>query len=221
MSETSGTCPAFSAKRDYSSPPLLEMNGISKHFADKEVVRSATLSLRRGEVLCLSGPSGIGKSTLLEVMAGAARPDYGKGYITRRAQASLMFQDDALLPWLNARDNITYILPPRLPERTARATARRWLGRFGLEEGLYPAAMSGGMRRRLSLARAFAAGREFILLDEPFAFLDGEWQAVIAEEIETHARAGAALALTSHDRSPFVRVCSREIVIERSPVVIE
>lgn len=210
----------MSAAIDYTSPPLLEISGISKHFAAKEIVRSATLSLRRGEVLCLSGPSGIGKSTLLEIMAGASLPDYGQGNITRRAKAALMFQDDALLPWLNAQDNIAYILPPELPGEEARALALRWLKRFGLEPGQYPAALSGGMRRRLSLARTFAAGRELILLDEPFAFLDGEWQDVIAEEIESHARRGAALALTSHNRSPFARVCSREIVIESSPIVI-
>lgn len=215
------TCPAFSANVDQDAPPVLEMSGISKHFANREVVRSVSLTLRRGEVVCLSGPSGIGKSTLLEVMAGASLPDYGRGSIIRRAEAALMFQDDALLPWLNALDNITYILPGNMPAETARGLALRWLGRFGLEQGSYPAAMSGGMRRRLSLARTFASGRAFILLDEPFAFLDGEWQDVIAEEIEAHARSGAALAITSHNRSPFVRVCSREIVIESSPIVIE
>lgn len=214
-------CPALSAAIDCNAPPVLEMSGIAKHFASREVVRSASLTLCRGEVVCLSGPSGIGKSTLLEIMAGASLPDYGQGSITRRAEAALMFQDDALLPWLNAQDNITYILPGSMPGETARSLARSWLSRFGLEPDSYPAAMSGGMRRRLSLARTFAAGRDFILLDEPFAFLDGEWQDVIAEEIEAHARAGAALAITSHNRSPFVRVCSREIVIESSPIVIE
>jgi NitT/TauT family transport system ATP-binding protein len=202
---------------------MLELKGAAKSRGGKPVVASATLRLGPGELLCLSGPSGIGKSTLLEMMAGILSPDAGS--VRREVPASLAFQDDALIPWLTAEANIRYILPRELPPEKAARRAAFWLPRFGLQAGEYPSAMSGGMRRRLSLARAFAAGRKLLFLDEPFAFLDESWQKAVAEEIAAQVEAGAGIVLASHSTEPFSLSClarlpCRFFTLTETPVVL-
>ena len=169
---------------------MLELQDVHKSYAGRKILAGLSLALAAGEILCLTGPSGSGKSTALEIMAGLIRPEQGR--VRRDTEISLLFQDDALIHWLNAANNLAYILPPKT------RFIPRWLERFGLAGETYPPAMSGGMRRRLGLARAFAAGRKVILLDEPFAFLDQAWQETVAEEIAAQAAAGASLALTAH-----------------------
>jgi ABC-type nitrate/sulfonate/bicarbonate transport system ATPase subunit len=176
------------------------VNGITKRYGRHVVIDAASLSLAAGEVVCLTGPSGIGKTTLLEIIAGIVPPD--EGTVETQGKISLLFQDNALIPWLSAAANIRYILPAAMPSAEAAARAARWLGRFGLEGEQFPATMSGGMLRRLALAQTFAAARPLIVLDEPFAFLDEAWQRVIAEEIAAHVTRGSVLA-ASHTTIPF------------------
>lgn len=202
---------------------MLKLANVSKHFAKKPVVASATLSVKAGEIVCLTGPSGIGKTTLLEMMAGILLPDGGA--IERQEKPALMFQDDALIPWLTALANITYILPDN-PLSDATAVAREWLAFFDLEEGMFPADMSGGMRRRLSLARTFASGRKLFLIDEPFAFLDETWQEKVAEEIAAFSIKGSGIVLTSHttaflDMPCLMQVPYRIFSLTKNPIVID
>jgi NitT/TauT family transport system ATP-binding protein len=203
---------------------VLELRNVAKSFDGKVVIASASLALRAGEVLCLTGPSGVGKTTLLEIAAGVTAPDTGS--VVRSGAASLMFQDDVLIPWLTAEEAVTYILPENMPETERRDRAAIWLRRFELEGVLYPAAMSGGMRRRLSMARAFAAKRPLLLLDEPFAFLDPDRCRTVAEEVARHAREGGAVMLTSHATDPLraealANLPVRLLAVEHAPVVIE
>ncbi|MDR1946001.1 MAG: ATP-binding cassette domain-containing protein [Desulfovibrio sp.] len=203
---------------------MLEIADIRKAFNGRTVIASASLSLEAGEVLCLTGPSGVGKTTLLEIIAGILRPDGGR--IKKSAPVALMFQDNALIPWLTAEETVDYILPDSVPRGERRERVTFWLDRFGLEGGIHPAAMSGGMRRRLSLARTFAARRPLILLDEPFAFLDAAWCGVVCEEIAAHAGSGCGIILAAHttealNAREFSRVACRTLIIRSSPVSID
>ena len=202
---------------------FLELNDVSKRFEKKQVITSATLSVGAGEILCLTGPSGIGKTTLLEIMAGIISPD--SGTVKRHAKSALMFQDNALIPWLTAEANITYILPTNMSRKEMAEVARIWLEFFDLEGTEYPSTMSGGMRRRLSLARTFASGRSLLLLDEPYAFLDESWQHKIAIQIASSVPKGLAVILTSHttaflELSYFAKIPYRIVSIAESPFVI-
>lgn len=202
---------------------MLELSKVGKSFGDKVVIESATLSLAAGNILCLTGPSGVGKTTLLEIMAGVTQAD--RGLVTRNADVALMFQDDVLIPWLTAEKTLTYIMPASVPAQEQRERAVFWLEKFGLEPSMYPAAMSGGMRRRLSIARTFAANRRLILLDEPFAFLDEERCRLVSEEIANHAETGCGIILASHTTTPlehqrFSLLPIRCMVLEHSPIVI-
>ena len=201
LASASGDPPCDGGPPDDDNPaidgrPILVARGVSKSYAGKMIIKKAELSLEGGSVLALTGPSGIGKSTLLEIMAGLVKPD--SGTVSATGRAALMFQDDALIPWLGALDNLLFIADPAVPKTESLERAESWLDYFELGPRQFPGAMSGGMRRRLNLARALFARRPLILLDEPFAFLDDAWRGKVAGLIAAEAGRGAAVALTDH-----------------------
>lgn len=166
---------------------------ISKSFAAREVLGTLTLELARGQRLAVLGPSGVGKSTLLRILAGLER-DF-RGTIAGDARRAVVFQEPVLLPWRDALANIT------LPTGCAPDIARDWLARVGLagHEAKFPRQMSLGQQRRLALARAFAAAPDILLMDEPFASLDAETAArMLALTDELLSGTGAGLFLVTH-----------------------
>lgn len=164
---------------------LLELRGVGKRFASGVVALSAVdLSVTRGEFLSVVGPSGCGKSTLLRIVAGLAPPSVGTCHNTiggapgRRAPAGrvgFVFQDPTLMPWSTVTANV--LLPFRIAghvggkERERAAAALHAVGLAGFEDA-YPHQLSGGMRMRVSIARALVTDPDLLLLDEPFAALD-------------------------------------------------
>jgi NitT/TauT family transport system ATP-binding protein len=156
----------------------LKLEGVRRAFDHLVVIESLSLDVDAGEFLAILGPSGCGKSTLLRMIAGLAEPDSGRIEASpsgKRFETSFVFQDAHLLPWRNVLDNAA--LPLELTgagrdERYRRARAA--LDQVGLLEALdrYPAQLSGGMRMRVSIARALITEPRLLLLDEPFAALD-------------------------------------------------
>ena len=125
------------------------LDGVKKSFGVRQVIRNASMTLRKGERVCLFGPSGCGKTTLLRLICGLEKPDEGSIRLSRPARFACHFQEDRLLPWYTAEENVALALG-------GKPQAREWLSRVGLADaaGLYPDELSGGMRRRVSLARA-------------------------------------------------------------------
>ena len=162
-----------------TTAPLLALEGVSKLFGrDTLALDGFGLALREGELVSLLGPSGCGKSTALRIAAGLVEPTRGRvawGDPAVRDDLGVVFQDPTLMPWATVADNVW--LPLRLRGRS-RADARdeiaRAVGLVGLDgfEGAYPRELSGGMRMRVSIARAFVTRPRLILMDEPFAALD-------------------------------------------------
>ena len=154
------------------------MNGVRRTFGDVSVIDGLSLDIAAGEFLAILGPSGCGKSTLLRIIAGLIAPDSGTVELTpadTKFQTAFVFQDAHLLPWRTVLENAA--LPLELmgvgeAERTA--SARATLAEVDLTEAelRYPAQLSGGMRMRVSLARALVTRPRLLLLDEPFAALD-------------------------------------------------
>ena len=166
---------------------------ISKSFGAREVLGALTLSLARGERLAVLGPSGIGKSTLLRILAGLDTEF--RGTLTGDARRAVVFQEPVLLPWRDALQNVT------LPTGCTPEAARDWLAQVGLagHEAKFPRQLSLGQQRRLALARAFAAAPDILLMDEPFASLDGETAArMVALTDALLTRTGAGLLLVTH-----------------------
>ncbi len=143
----------------------MKISKLCVSYGDKKVLQDFSAEFGNGITL-LTGPSGFGKTTLLHTVAGLIEPDSGE-IIGRPERISLMFQDDRLLPWLTALQNIEIVCDDR-------EKAMHYLRAVELEAeaGTRPAALSGGMRRRVALARALAYESDLLLLDEPFKGMD-------------------------------------------------
>jgi len=188
---------------------------VAKAFGDKIVLHDFTLTLPQRGIVALMGPSGHGKTTLLRLLAGLEKPD--RGNVTAEYERlSVVFQEDRLLGGVTAKGNILAVL-----NRDQDAIAQTWLDRMGLgKEGrLLPNEMSGGMRRRLAIARAMAYGGDLMLLDEPFAGLDEATRARIYPHI-FHENPERLTILVTHDRQEAERLADRLIVLEGMPLQI-
>ncbi|RDW12395.1 ATP-binding cassette domain-containing protein [Paracoccus thiocyanatus] len=166
----------------------------AKSFGPRQVLGRLALSVARGERVAILGPSGIGKSTLLRILAGLDA-DF-RGRLKGADRLAPVFQEPVLLPWRDAVANIT------IPTGCDAATALDWLAQVGLagHEAKFPRQLSLGQQRRLALARAFAAGPDILLMDEPFASLDADTAArMLALTAALLARSGAGLVLVTHD----------------------
>ena len=168
------------ASRSAGPPAVLDMQTLSKRFADgTQALGGIDLTVREGEFVSLLGASGAGKSTLLRICAGLDSPTGGTlrrtGDVTRPGGTAMVFQDAALMPWASVFENVW--LPLRLAGK-ARAAARdqvmHALDTVGLKEraDALPRELSGGMKMRVSIARALITAPRLVLLDEPFAALD-------------------------------------------------
>jgi NitT/TauT family transport system ATP-binding protein len=166
--------------------PALRLAGLKKFFrlADQEVwvLRGLELEVAGGELICILGPSGCGKSTLLKIIAGFLPPTSGQVLVHDRpvtgpgAERGVVFQEDALFPWLSVAENIALGLKGRLPRRQIKAEVNRFLEMMGLTPyGDYlPRQLSGGMKQRVALARVLILKPQLLLMDEPFGALDAQ-----------------------------------------------
>ncbi|MDD7393089.1 MAG: ATP-binding cassette domain-containing protein [Eubacteriales bacterium] len=159
---------------------MYELRNIDFSYGEKPVLKNFSLSLPEKGVICLFGASGLGKTTVLRLMAGLETPRAGsiEGFENKRI--TFIFQEDRLLPWRTAKENVALALG-NAPDAEGKAV--RWLGALGLENDVdrYPDEMSGGMCRRVSAARALAPESDVILADEPFTGLDEKNRIALAK----------------------------------------
>ena len=159
---------------------MYELKNIDFSYGEKPVLKNFSLSLPEKGVICLFGASGLGKTTVLRLMAGLETPRAGsiEGFENKRI--TFIFQEDRLLPWRTAKENVALALG-NAPDAEGKAV--RWLGALGLENDVdrYPDEMSGGMCRRVSAARALAPESDVILADEPFTGLDEKNRIALAK----------------------------------------
>lgn len=182
---------------------------ISICYGEKAVLDRFTLACPGEGITALSGPSGCGKTTLLRVLAGLQAPEGGR--VTVPGTPVLLFQEDRLLPWRTAGEHIADVLP-----KGKRGTVKDWLALAELEgeENSYPAALSGGMRRRLALARALACPGGLWLLDEPFTGVDQARMERIFARIRGLNR---PVILSSHERA-VVELADQRIPLAGPPL---
>jgi NitT/TauT family transport system ATP-binding protein len=199
----------------------LRLEGVRKTFPTGPVVIAGMdLTVDAGEFLAILGPSGCGKSTLLRMIAGLLEPDGGR-LITEPAtyQTAFVFQDAQLLPWRNVLDNAALPLElMKVDRQTRHEKARVVLSRVGLSEaeGRYPNQLSGGMRMRVSLARALVTDPALLLLDEPFAALDEITRFHLEVQLrELWQRRGMTVIFVTHSISEAAFLSNRAVVLAR------
>lgn len=190
---------------------MIKLQNITVRYGEKLILDRFSLEIPRRGLTALSGPSGCGKTTLLRAAAGLAKPSEGSVSGVDPARTAFLFQEDRLLPWRTVLQHITDVLP-----RSHRGEAGRWLAFAELEgEGnAYPAALSGGMARRLALARCAALGGEALLLDEPFAGVDPQRAERMLERLRG---LGVPVVLATH-QPQVLAACDRLIALDGPPL---
>ena len=166
------------------------LRNVCKQHGSSLALDRISLEIPAGSFFVIVGPSGCGKTTMLRMLAGLDTPSSGELRIARgdadRPQNAMVFQGDSLFPWMNVFDNAAYGLRMRgVPERETAKVVSEYLEKTGLKNARerYPHQLSGGMRQRVSIARAFANDPDVLLVDEPFSALDEQNKTILQEEL--------------------------------------
>ncbi|HEX2567842.1 MAG TPA: ABC transporter ATP-binding protein [Burkholderiales bacterium] len=212
-----------------AEPVGIAIEGVSKSFGTLQALVGIDIGVKAGEFLSLIGPSGCGKTTLLKSIAGLNPIDAGRIVIGGRTvsgpgghEASLVFQDFALLPWATVRENAEFGLLLRgVPPSERAEAARKALHKVGLAgsfEQAYPAQLSGGMQQRVGLARALAVNPQVLLMDEPFASIDEQTRRILQDDLlRMWQEERKTVVLVTHSMEEAIYLSDRVVVLSPRP----
>jgi NitT/TauT family transport system ATP-binding protein len=212
----------------------LELGGVACTFVSRDdalqrytAVQDVSLTVGDGEFVSVVGPTGCGKSTLLNVAAGLLQASigsvrvFGQPLVGINRRAGYMFQTESLMPWRTALSNVMAGLQFRsVPQKDAREQAEAWLQRVGLGGfgDRYPHQLSGGMRKRTSLAQTLALDPDMILMDEPFSALDVQTRQLMENEVlALWAAKRKAVLFITHDLDEAIAMSDRVVVMSAGP----
>ena len=205
------------------SPTLLSLSGIAKRFDNgTQAIGRLDLEVADGELVSLVGPSGCGKSTALRIVAGLLTPDAGTvAFPAGKPEIGFVFQEPTLMPWAGALANVRlpldlkHVARSEAEERAARALARVGLAGF---EKAYPRELSGGMKMRVSIARAMAGEPKLLLMDEPFAALDEMTRQALNDDLlKLKAEDALTVIFVTHSVYESTYLSSRVVVMTPRP----
>ena len=211
------------------TPPVTKVavEGLTMAFGDYVAVRDVNLQVGDGEFLAIVGPTGCGKSTILNAIAGLLSPSEGGVAIGGAPVAGVqgkigyLFQQEALMPWKTALENVEIGLTFRkVPASERRAQARMWLEKVGLRgmEARYPHELSGGQRKRVQMAQALITRPEVILMDEPFSALDIHTRHLMQSELlALWQEDRRAVVMITHDLEEAISLADRVCVLSAGP----
>jgi nitrate/nitrite transport system ATP-binding protein len=211
--------------------PFLQIEGLAKTYpgASEPVFDSVNFGIRKGEFVCIVGHSGCGKTTILNVLAGLESASAGHVFMDNREVAGpsldrgVVFQGHALMPWLSVRSNIAFAVRSKWPDWSraqVAAQVEKYVALVGLAGALdkKPSALSGGMKQRVGIARAFAIEPKMLLLDEPFGALDALTRGTIQDELlricaETHQ----TVFMITHDVDEAILLADTILLMSNGP----
>jgi nitrate/nitrite transport system ATP-binding protein len=215
--------------------PFLSIERLTQRVPDSAggtltVFEDATFTVDKGEFVCIIGHSGCGKSTIMNILAGLAEPTEGvvkmDGYAVAgpSLDRGVVFQNYSLLPWLSALRNVTFGVRARYPDwskEAVEAHAKTFLAKVGLEGDVVhrkPSQLSGGMRQRVSIARAFANQPKLLLLDEPFGALDALTRGTIQDELlKIWEETEQTVFMITHDIDEAILLADRILLMTNGP----
>ena len=217
---------------------VIELVNLSKSFPGKKVIDGVTLNIKKGETLAIIGPSGCGKSTLLRLIIGLFLPNSGDIIVTGkhishidkeelidiRKRIGMVFQSSALFDSLTVGENVAFGLREHTdyPEEKIEQIVSEKLKLVGLEgvQNLMPAELSGGMQKRVSLARALATDPEILLYDEPTTGLDPVTARAIEDlMLDLHKKLGTSSIIVTHQLSTVYRVADRIVMLHNGKII--
>ncbi len=202
---------------------IISLRGVTRVFASgTKALGPFDLDVGEGEFVSLLGPSGCGKSTALRIIAGLLQPSAGTvTFPGGKPRIGFVFQDPTLMPWANARENVRLPLDlARVSRAEADRRANAALARVGLEgfQSAYPRELSGGMRMRVSIARALAAKPSLLLMDEPFAALDEMTRQELNDDLlRLWSHDNLTIVFVTHSLSESAYLSSRIVVMKPRP----
>ena len=225
-SRTQLTPAALSHGKTPNVNALLKIEGLSKAFmAAKPVFADVSFSLARGEFVCIIGQSGCGKTTILNVLAGLDTATTGNVFMDGREvigpslERGVVFQSHALMPWLTVRQNIAFAVKSRWPDwgkAEVNGHVEKFVAMVGLSPAIdkRPAQLSGGMKQRVGIARAFCIQPKMLLLDEPFGALDALTRGTIQDELMTIVRqTQQTVFMITHDVDEAILLADRILLM--------
>ncbi len=218
--------PYEASRKETSMQRFLKVESLSKAFVPaKPVFADVSFSIDKGEFVCIIGHSGCGKTTVLNVLAGLDTATSGNVFMDNREiggpglERGVVFQSHALMPWLTVRKNIAFAVVSRWPDWNAaqvHAQVEKFVAMVGLSAAIdkKPSQLSGGMKQRVGIARAFAIQPKMLLLDEPFGALDALTRGTIQDELmsivrETHQ----TVFMITHDVDEAILLADRIILM--------
>ena len=203
---------------------LIEFKNINKTFGSLEVIKDLTFEVNTTDIIGILGPSGVGKSTILKLIAGLEKPTKGT-LINNTKRVGYVFQEPRLLPWKTTLDNVLLpLIISGVEKNKAQEKALYYLEKMGLSgfETYYPSQLSGGMLQRVSLARAFALEPDLLLLDEPFSALDLRLKSVLETMLKELLEENPMPVLyVSHSPEEVVKFANRIFMMFAGGVIEE
>ncbi len=199
----------------------LRLAAVSHSYGEVQVYENLDLDIARGEFVAVVGPSGCGKTTLLNLLSGFEKPSSGQ--VERRGAIRTVHQQDGLLPWLTARENIALGLRGEREDAVRDGQLRELLSMIHLDgfADSYPHQLSGGMKQRVELARALAGQSDVLLLDEPFSALDYLTRLRLRRELEKMLQAHPrTVVFVTHDVEEAAQLADRVVVLTERPARI-
>jgi NitT/TauT family transport system ATP-binding protein len=218
------------------SAPAIELINVSRRFLTADgksmtALRQFNMSVAAGEFVAVVGPTGCGKSTTLNLITGLAKPSAGEVRLFGQPLNGIhpgigfVFQTDALFPWRNVIDNVVAgPLYRGMAKEAAYAKAREWLARVKLtgHEHKFPHQLSGGMRKRVTLAQTFINEPQILLMDEPFSALDVQTRVLMHDELlQLWSQSGASVVFVTHDLEEAIALADKVYVLTAGPATVK
>ena len=226
--------PALGAASD--EPVRIRFDRVSVEFptaaGPMQVIDDVTFDIRSGEFVSIIGPSGCGKTTLMNIVGGFVKPTRGQVLLDGRPvdapgpDRGVIFQEYGVFPWLTVRQNIEFglkLAASRTPANQRAAISARYMGLMGLTDFAehFPKHLSGGMRQRLAIARAYAVRPQFLLMDEPFGALDAQTRSAMQDLLlDVLQSEGKTVLLITHSVDEAIYLSSRIVVVTARPARI-
>jgi NitT/TauT family transport system ATP-binding protein len=219
-----------------TTPPAIELINVSRRFLTADgksmtALRQFNMSVAAGEFVAVVGPTGCGKSTTLNLITGLAKPSAGEVRVFGQPVAGIhpgigfVFQTDALFPWRNVIDNVVAgPLYRGMAKEAAYARAAQWLARVKLtgHEHKFPHQLSGGMRKRVTLAQTFINEPQILLMDEPFSALDVQTRVLMHDELlQLWSQSQASVVFVTHDLEEAIALADKVYVLTAGPATVK